>query len=357
MRVRVLHTVHSVRPEVGGPSQSVPSLVRALRETGVDALLWTSHQRETRDTHPDLAAPIGSLAQAIERLQPVDMIHDHGIWLRSNHRAATLATSRGIARVVSPRGMLEPPARQLRGWRKRAAWALYQRRDLQTATFLHATHDREKQEFPRLGLTPPAVVIPNGVDVPACHQRPGGAGHRTALYLGRIHPIKGLPELIEAWARVAPRGWRMRVVGPGAPAYRADVAALIETAGLGETWHLEGPVDGEEKWRLLREADLFILPTRSESFGMAVAEALACGVPVLTTTGAPWSGLVTRRCGWWVHRSPAALAAALSEAVALRPDQRQAMGARGRAWMTADFGWKEIGRRMAGAYAEILDAA
>ena len=107
----------------------------------------------------------------------------------------------------------------------------------------------------------------------------------------------------------------------------------------------------------MREADLFILPTRSESFGMAVAEALACGLPVITTTGAPWQGLVTHRCGWWVERSVDALAAALREAVALTPDQRRAMGDRGRTWVTTDFAWKGIGRRMAGAYAEMLEAA
>lgn len=354
--MRVLHTVDSVRSEAGGPSQSVPSLVRSLQGAGVEASLWTGDPEGARDLHPDVASPVGSLGQVIERMGRVDVIHDHGIWLRSNHQSAFLATSLGIARVVSPRGMLEPHARQLRAWKKRVAWMLYQRKDLRTATFLHATSDREKLEFPRLGLNQPAIVIPNGVDLPAYRSLIPSSARRTALFLGRIHPIKGLPALIDAWGRVAPEGWRMRVVGPDEAAHRVELASRVEAAGLSDAWQFDGAVDREDRWRVLQEADLFILPTKTESFGIAVAEALARGLPVITTTGAPWEGLVTHRCGWWVERSADALAAALREAVAMSPEQRREMGDRGRAWVEAEFSWTDIGRRMAEAYAEILES-
>ena len=130
----------------------------------------------------------------------------------------------------------------------------------------------------------------------------------------------------------------------------------MEAAGLSDAWQFDGAVDREDRWRVLQEADLFILPTKTESFGIAVAEALARGLPVITTTGAPWEGLVTHRCGWWVERSADALAAALREAVAMSPEQRREMGDRGRAWVEAEFSWTDIGRRMAEAYAEILES-
>ena len=210
--MRVLHTVDSVRSEAGGPSQSVPSLVRSLQGAGVEASLWTGDPEGARDLHPDVASPVGSLGQVIERMGRVDVIHDHGIWLRSNHQSAFLATSLGIARVVSPRGMLEPHARQLRAWKKRVAWMLYQRKDLRTATFLHATSDREKLEFPRLGLNQPAIVIPNGVDLPAYRSLIPSSARRDGPVPGADPSDHGrLPALIDAWGRVAPEGWRMRV--------------------------------------------------------------------------------------------------------------------------------------------------
>lgn len=353
--MKVLHTVDSVKPEAGGPSQSVPSLVRSLQQAGVDASLWTCDQGSAGDSHSDIAAPVGPLGQVVERLGRIDVIHDHGIWLRSNHQSASLATASGIVRVVSPRGMLEPQARQLRGWKKRVAWMFYQQRDLRSAAFLHATSDREKRGFRRLGLDQPAIVIPNGVDLPAPRGPVTPPASRTALFVGRIHPIKGLPALIEAWGQVAPAGWRMRVVGPDEGGHRVELVSRVEAAGLSDVWRFDGAVSGEERWRVMHQADLFILPTKTENFGIAVAEALACGLPVITTTGAPWEGLVSHRCGWWVNRSVESIAAALKEAAALSPEQRRAMGDRGRAWVEAEFSWRDIGRQMAGAYDEMLE--
>ena len=102
----------------------------------------------------------------------------------------------------------------------------------------------------------------------------------------------------------------------------------------------------------MRAADLFVLPTYSENFGIAVAEALACGVPVITTKGAPWAGLLERNCGWWVDVTVDALAGALEEALALSDDERLAMGQRGSEWMRAEFGWEGIARRIVAGYEE-----
>ncbi|MCX6879269.1 MAG: glycosyltransferase [Verrucomicrobia bacterium] len=105
---------------------------------------------------------------------------------------------------------------------------------------------------------------------------------------------------------------------------------------------------------MMGAADLFVLPTHSENFGIVVAEALACGVPVITTTGAPWAGLLDHRCGWWVDVTVDALAGALEAAIALTDDERAAMGQRGREWMLRDFGWSEIARRMIAGYEEVV---
>ena len=120
------------------------------------------------------------------------------------------------------------------------------------------------------------------------------------MFLSRIHPVKGLMNLVAAWERVRPERWRMVVAGPDEGNYLAEVETAVQRAGLERNFDFVGPVAGAAKEKLYREADLFILPTFSENFGMVVTEALSYGVPVITTKGAPWKGLVDHRCGWWL---------------------------------------------------------
>lgn len=355
--MRVLHTIHSVRPEVGGPAQSVPRLVGALRGAGTEAWLWTFNRQGPGDLLADPDFAEDSLQEAIARLGRIDAIHDHGIWLGSNRLVEKVASAAGIPRIVSPRGMLEPRAMRHHRWRKKLAWFAYQRKNIRSAKALHATVEREALEFQNLGLDLPSVVVANGVDLPDCEPVvKGDRSRRIAVFLGRVHPIKGLPDLVQAWRMVEPSGWQMRVLGPDEDGHLAEVKSRVHAAGLDSDWQFEGAIGNDEKWRALADADLFIMPTKTENFGLSIAEALACRLPVITTEGAPWKGLTKHRCGWWVKPAPDALAGALKEAISLSPEQRAEMGGRGRAWMEADYSWKEIGRQMAEAYANLLGA-
>jgi hypothetical protein len=148
----------------------------------------------------------------------------------------------------------------------------------------------------------PIQVIPNGVDLPQGCRRSEHSqrfdrarGRRTALFIGRIYPVKGLPMLIEAWARVQPSGWRLEIAGPDEAKHQAEVEHAVAAASLSEVVSFIGPVYGSAKRSALFNADLLVLPSHSESFGMVVAEALAHGLPVLTTTATPWSGAAATR--------------------------------------------------------------
>ena len=129
----------------------------------------------------------------------------------------------------------------------------------------------------------------------------------------------------------------------------ATLRAQADALGL-KGVHIEGPRFGSAKDELHRDADIFVLPTRSENFGMVVAEALANATPVICTTGAPWAGLEAAGCGWWIDQGVAPLTAALENAMALGRAALDAMGAAGRAWMERDFSWPEAGARMAAVY-------
>lgn len=356
--MKVIHTVASLKMETGGPARSVPGLAGALARAGAEVSL-TANERPDEFRAPEgVAFLTGGTASPSLRNAAAEMIHDHGLWLPSNYQVARLADATKTTRVVSPRGMLEPWALNHRKWKKRLAWWLYQKRCLKSAAALHATSTAEAEQFRRLGLTMPIVVLPNGVDLPtvSAAPQPGTpATRRTALFLSRIHPKKGLPLLLDAWARVTPQDWDLHIVGPDENGHLDKLQRQAKQLGLDSNGvRFSGPLDGAEKAAAFREASLFVLPTHSENFGIAVAEALAHGLPVITTHGAPWQPLETERCGWWVAVDRDSIARALYDATRRPESELREMGGRGKEMVATRYSWDGIAREMLACYQWLL---
>ncbi|MFA5205006.1 MAG: glycosyltransferase, partial [Lentisphaeria bacterium] len=293
---------------------------------------------------------VGRAAARLLREQAIDVVHVHGLWSPAMHAVCAAARAQGVPLVVSPHGMLTPWALRQHAWKKRLAWRLYQHRDLRSAAVLHATADTEAAELRGLGLRNPLAVVANAVDLPPWREPVPGRPPRTVLFLSRIHPKKGLLRLVEAWARLRPASWRCVVAGPDEGGHLAEVRRAVQAAGLDADFSFPGPVDDAAKWDLYRSASLVVLPTHSENFGLVVAEALACGVPVITTRGAPWRELAERQCGWWIDPGTEPLAAALREAMALTDGQRWEMGRRGRLLVEERYSWTRAAAEMAQVY-------
>jgi len=364
--MKVLLTVASLLPSYGGPAFSVSGIAKALSEAGAEVGVWAPDQSAA--TTPLLSPQcsvmrvIGSESEALRQFGRPDILHDNGIWLRHNHRLAVLAARKSIHRVVSVRGMLEPWALGHKRLKKTVAWRLFQERDLKRATRHHATAETEAQNIRRLGLGVPAVVIPNGVNLPEQEINPGRpqvtkAGDkspRTALFLSRIHPKKGLPMLIEAWARLRPEGWILRIAGPDESGHQRMIEKAVNAAGLNAQVLFSGPLHGKPKDAAFSEAEILVLPTHSENFGVVIAEALAHGLPTLTTTAAPWSILREYGCGWSVEPNTDALMEGLRVATSLPAETLTAMGAEGRRLVKERFCWKMIASQMLSLYADAL---
>lgn len=235
--------------------------------------------------------------------------------------------------------------------KKRLFRLLFQDRALSDAALFHATAGSEYDEIRRFGIKQPVAVIPNGIDIPKIGEFADIDSRCEVLSLGRIHKKKGLVSLIRAWAGVCDHfpDWQLRIVGPDEGGHVHELEKLVNNLGL-KTVSIEQPVFGDDKIRLMSSVDLFVLPTLSENFAMTVAESLAVGVPVISTKGAPWSGLETNKCGWWIDHGPEAITATLRTALALPEDKRRQMGSRGREWMARDFSWNRIATDMIGAY-------
>jgi glycosyltransferase involved in cell wall biosynthesis len=181
---------------------------------------------------------------------------------------------------------------------------------------------------------------------------------RTVLSLGRIHPKKGLDRLVRAWGRLEAEypDWRLRIIGPSEVGHDEELRALVATLSL-HRLSIEGPVYGDTKLGVMRAAEVFVLPSLNENFAITVAEALAVGTPVIATKGAPWSGLETEGCGWWIDHGVEPLAAALAKSMSMPRTALKAMGAKGQAWVARDFSWGRVARNMLDVYNWLLGRA
>jgi len=361
--MKQLHIVHDISIRSGGLGLAALRYAQAVAKAGASVTLFvavrTSDELELSEgggqfnvVGPESRAAICGLdgffyqAMAIRRCLTeahFDVVHLHGTWSPILAVAAYMARSKNIPFIASPHGCLEPWALGHRKLKKQVALAVYQRRVLENASLLVATAGQELASIRGLGLAGPVAVVPNGVELVAEPKRCAGSS-RKILFLSRIHPQKGLGDLVIAWARVRQPGWRLVIAGPSKGGYEKEIKSLTRKLGIEEDFEFLGLVVGKKKERCFSEADVFVLPTYSENFGIAVAEALARGLPVITTTGAPWQELETYQCGWWVAPGVNGIAGALSDVLAMPREILQCMGARGKILVEQKYSWELIGR-------------
>ncbi len=375
--MRILHTVAGLRDDTGGPVASITSLCAGLASRGHEVTLLTGagplHEavltlrpRVRLRTEPLGPYSLGHWSRAfraacLEEVRRADVVHDHGVWLYTNWTSVGIAAHERRPIVRSPRGMLSPWALGRSRLLKRLVWSSIERSLFDRASLVHVTSPQEDADVRRLGIRAPTVVIPNGIDLDGefaasnvldarARGIPEARGRRVVLFLSRVHPVKGLDLLCQAWETL-PR----------------DLPALLLVAGTGHSSALAqlrlwmgkqpgpaasyiGPVKGKEKLALLSTAWVVALPSRSENYGMVVAEALASGTPALTTTAMPWSAVSAAGCGWVVPPEVAPLAHALGKALQLSATDHASMRDRARQFVVRDHSLNSAVLRMEQRY-------
>lgn len=296
-----------------------------------------------------------------------DILHQHSIWLAISRVTRRWHGSFSRPTVVAPHGTLEAYSLGRSWWKKRLALRAYEMENLQRADCLHATAISEAASFRRFGLKNPIAVIPNGVSEEWLSIRGDSdrfrnrfsipPNSRLFLFLSRLHPQKGLPLLFEAMAKVGSSlsEWLLVIAGfEDESGYQKELERVAVKLGITKKIIFIGALFGQDKHDAYAAADLFVLPTYSENYGIVVAEALAAGVPVLTTHGAPWEELKVNRCGWWVDINVDSIQEALSDAISHARQELIEMGARGKALIEEKYTWPRVTKKTIELYNWLL---
>jgi len=359
--MKVIHIVGSLDISAGGPSRSVPQTCIELSKMGVqiDLICRPSEAPVNVPENENLKIHFKTLKELYKfgkSLDPkdYDLIHLQHVWDPYIHLMAKASRKKGIPYIITPRGMLEPWIMARNPLKKRLAMSIYQKRDLDGAKIIHATSDLEAENVRKLGFLNPLTVIPNGIDLSKVPSPKIDFSKRKIVYLSRIHPKKGIELLLDAWKILGDENWILEIAGDGEEDYVKSLLSKIHKNKIRNVF-LVGPKYGISKWDFLKSGDLFILPTYSENFGIVVAEALAVGVPVITTKGTPWHELETENCGWWIELSIENLVKSIKSAIYLKPDLLMNMGKNGVKLIHNQYSIISISQRIFEVYESCLE--
>jgi glycosyltransferase involved in cell wall biosynthesis len=385
--MKILHVITTLDPAAGGPPAVVTRLAAAQAALGHEihvasyegpsaaeriAAYWktiphhelvcshriTSNSRLERFT-------ASAAKRELSRLIPsVNIIHLHGIWDPILKSAAGIADSARIPYVVAPHGMLDPWSMRQRRLKKQIALLLGYRHMLDRAAFLHVLNADERDLLEPRDLHDRRHLIPNGIFLEELEPMPSRDAFHNAhpalntkpyvLFLSRLHYKKGLDYLADAFAICATSHADLQLVvaGPDDGA-QADFQARIARAGLNSRVHIVGPLYGPQKLAAFRGASCFCLPSRQEGFSMAIAEALACEIPVVISMDCHFPEVAEVNAGFVVKLDAQEIARAI-QSILKDPARSKEMGQAGRQLIESRFTWPRVAQRSIEAYEQAL---
>ncbi len=389
--LRILHVIPGVAPRYGGTSTAIWPMIAALSERGgIDVEIATTDAdgptgRVTKGELPGGGANV--LLFHRDKWKSLNYSHDLSQWLGTHagdydliqihtHWNHSVAAACGAARraavpyILTPHGMLSDYAWHRSKWKKRIYWWLQERNNVWHAAAFHVTSNDERQEVLRLGVSVPVEVIPLGIGNDAWEtavepnwlreQCPRAGDRPILLFLSRLHPKKGITDvLLPALAQLKTDAFLAIAGGEDAhaPGFAHEIENEIARLGLQGQVALLGSVAPQRRWAAFDGADLFVLPSHAENFGIVVPEAMARGRPVVVTAGVQFGEHVTASgAGTVVRLDVAELAASLD--IWLSDSSERARAAEfGRRYIQDHFTWHKTAERLANLYHRICRRA
>ncbi len=379
--MRVLHVLPSLSPHWGGPVSLLQLLLPALREKGVESEILTVEGSRSGTPLPikgfELTAFRSSpfarlwaghsfaLSKAIDaKVRQFDVVHIHELWNYPHFAAARSAAKSDIPYVITPHGELDPWAYAHKRFKKRLYMSAIQRRLLTRATVVQALTTAESNQIATVADGAKTTTIPNGLDLRTIDESAEGElspaisqfleKYKAITFMGRLHQKKGIEPLIDGFIKVAAKSNDVGLlfVGPDEGGYTAQLNASARASGLSERVLVAGPINGSERFEVLKRSQAFALTSYSEGFSMAVLESMACSTPVIITPACHFPEAIDAGAGVLTNPQAEDVEMAINQLIA-DDGTRDSMGASGRKLIEDKFTIQSTSALMSNMYDRI----
>ena len=389
--MKILQIIPSISLVYGGPSQMVRGLSTALAKQGIDVTILTTNANGDSGQAPldvPLDQPVNENGYQVRyfpcspfrrykfsldllnwlktHASEYDLAHIHALFSPVSSAPSTVARSQKLPYILRPLGTLDPADLNKKKQLKKLYAALLERPNIAGASAIHFTSHEEARISERFGVKTNDLIIPLGVTLPELTKTPEAIlSHLEIqpnvpiiLFLSRIEPKKGLDILIPALEKVLATGLNFQFIlagsNPQDPEYETKIKQQIQSSALAEKTIISGFVTGEIKTALLTKADLFVLPSYYENFGIAVAEAMAVGTPVIISKGIYiWEDVETAEAGW-VGNGTIDEISSLIETALTNPQECQRRGLNAQNYALTYYSWDAIAQQMIQAYQGLI---
>jgi len=385
--MRIVHVTNSIDLDRGGVPCAVRGIASAQQDRGHPVSLMAmadSHCKQDRPADRSTEIRIHTFRRNVPKaafwsfdlhaalMDPAvggnaDILHQHGIWSAWSYSVGRWSERWKRPSLLAIHGGLSEATLKRNPWKKKIFELLCGNKRFRTASCLHALCEQEVINIRNHGVKAPIAVVPNGVKLedydnlpdavhfarrfPKCKDRP------VVLYLGRIHPLKGVSQLLDAWKRLENHrrnDWLLVVAGPNDFGFEDEMKQKAEAMNLNDNVLFTGPLYGQAKLEALAAASLFVLPSLSEGFPNSLLEALACRLPLVQTHQCNFNEVETEGAGWIGRPDADSLAECLDAAMSLSDTERQATGQRGYDLVQRKYTWDRVARELELVYTWML---
>lgn len=374
--MKILHLSNVIGEHKGGGIHEVVSnLYKYQRGKNIEPHIWYPGFEDDANSirlddnikclptigKPNFGFVKGLFHSVPKEIHKFDILHQHGIWMPISLYSLKIKRNSNLKSIIQPHGFLLPYSRNLAKRKKQVVFSLFEKKNLNSSNVLVACAEYEAKVLKELFPEKHVAIIPNGIPdeffIAENTRNHTMEKKRRMLFLSQIIPVKGLERVLRSIKAIGVDeflNWEFIIAGYEDVNYKSFLDELISNLGLKSIVKFVGPKFGLDKLNLIDNSDVFILPSYNENYGIVVAEALARGIPVLTTKGAPWDELVTNRCGFWVDNTELGIKEGLLQVMSSSREELQEMGARGRKLIKNNYLWSKTSLKTIEMYDWVL---